>query len=493
MRTRSPERPSRPMLFNSLPYILGFLPVTLIGWFVLARLNPRGGRLWLAAASLLFYGWWDWRYLALLLGSIAFNYAAARRIAAAEPVSRRRLLGMAIAVDLALLGWFKYADFFQASLAALAGTAWAPFAIALPLGISFFTFTQIAFLVDTSAGKVREADPLDYLLFVTFFPHLLAGPVLHHAEMMPQFADPRTARPRADRISTGLTLFMIGLVKKVVLADGIAPVASLVFDATAHGGQPGLAEAWAAALAYSFELYFDFSGYTDMALGAARLFGIVLPLNFASPYQAASPIEFWRRWHMTLSRFLRDYLYIPLGGNRHGPARRHLNLFVTMLLGGLWHGAAWTFVAWGAFHGGLLILNHGWRSIVRRLNLAAITATAPARLVGWALTFVAVMLGWVLFRADGFDTAGRMFASMAGHGGSFAALSPGAEVWAELAALGLIAFVLPNSQSLVLGGPEAWRWLAWRPSPAWALLLALGFVLALGQMSDVSPFLYYRF
>lgn len=481
------------MLFNSLPYILGFLPLTLVGWFALARVNPRGGRLWLAGASLLFYGWWDWRYLALLLGSIAFNYGAARLIAGAGYPRRRILLGAAIAVDLALLGWFKYADFFRESLAALAGTAWAPLGVALPLGISFFTFTQIAFLVDTSAGKVREADPLDYLLFVTFFPHLLAGPVLHHAEMMPQFADPRTSRPRAEMISTGLTLFIIGLVKKVVLADGIAPVASLVFDATAQGGSPGLAEAWAAALAYSFELYFDFSGYTDMALGAARLFGIVLPLNFASPYQAASPIEFWRRWHMTLSRFLRDYLYIPLGGNRLGPARRHMNLFVTMLLGGLWHGAAWTFVAWGAFHGVLLIVNHGWRSMVGRLGLGGVTAKPPARLAGWALTFLAVMLGWVLFRANGFDTAGRMFAAMAGHGGSFAALLPGAEVWVELAALGAVAFLLPNSQSLVLGGPEAWRRLTWRPSPAWALVLALGFVVALGQMSDVSPFLYYRF
>jgi D-alanyl-lipoteichoic acid acyltransferase DltB (MBOAT superfamily) len=481
------------MLFNSLSYILLFLPLTLAGWFALARLNPRGGRLWLAAASLMFYGWWDWRYLALLVGSAAFNYGAGRAIATAGAKRRRLVLAGAIAVDLGLLGWFKYADFFQASIAALAGTDWAPLGVALPLGISFFTFTQIAFLVDVAAGKVREADPLDYLLFVTFFPHLLAGPVLHHAEMMPQFADPRTRRPDAAMISTGLTLFLIGLVKKTVLADGIAPVASLVFDAAAHGGQPGTAEAWAAALAYSFELYFDFSGYTDMALGAARLFGIVLPLNFASPYQAASPIEFWRRWHMTLSRFLRDYLYIPLGGNRRGPARRHLNLFLTMLLGGLWHGAAWTFVAWGAFHGLLLIANHGWRALTERFDFAPLMATPPARLAGWAMTFLGVLVGWVLFRADGFDTAARMFASLAGRGGTFAAFIPGPEVWVELAGLGGIAFLLPNSQSLVLGGREAWRHLAWRPSPAWALLLALGFVLALGQMSDVSPFLYYRF
>jgi D-alanyl-lipoteichoic acid acyltransferase DltB (MBOAT superfamily) len=230
-----------------------------------------------------------------------------------------------------------------------------------------------------------------------------------------------------------------------------------------------------------------------MALGAARLFGIVLPLNFASPYQSASIIEFWRRWHMTLSRFLRDYLYILLGGNRLGPTRRYLNLGVTMLLGGLWHGAAWTFVAWGAWHGLLLVLNHLGRAAIRRAGLEGLAAAAPARLAGWALTFFCVLIGWVVFRADGFAAAGRMFQAMAGTPGGFAAFTPGLEIWTELAGLGAIAFLAPNSQSLVLGGAEASRFLAWRPSLAWAAALAIGFLLAVGQMSDVSPFLYYRF
>jgi len=477
------------MLFNSLGYIFAFLPAVLLGWWVLARFGRRRALVWLTLASLFFYAWWDWRYLALLGGSIVFNYGAAHFIHAAGR-RRKLLLGLAIAVDLGVLGWFKYADFLLQTLAALLGRHWAPIGVPLPLGISFFTFTQIAFLVDTARGKAREADPVNYALFVTFFPHLLAGPVLHHSEMMPQFADPSAGKPKDDMVSSGLSLFIIGLFKKTVLADGIAPVAMLVFDAAARGTLPGVAEAWAAALAYTFELYFDFSGYTDMALGSARIFGIVLPLNFDSPYQATSIIDFWRRWHMTLSRFLRDYLYIPLGGNRHGTLRRHVNLALTMLLGGLWHGAAWTFVAWGAWHGALLVLNHLWRAVVGRLGLGAIVTAAPMRLLGWALTFFLVMLGWVLFRSEGFDTAGRMLSAMAGTPGGFAAFTPGTEIWVELAALGAIAALAPNSQTIVLSGAGWWRW---RPNPFWALALALGFLLALGQMSDVSPFLYYRF
>jgi alginate O-acetyltransferase complex protein AlgI len=477
------------MLFNSLGYIFAFLPAVLIGWWSLARFGRRGALLWLTLASLFFYGWWDWRYLALLGGSIAFNYAAAHVIHGAGR-RRKLVLGLAIAVDLAVLGWFKYADFLGQSLAALFGTEWTPLGVPLPLGISFFTFTQIAFLVDTARGKAREADPVNYALFVTFFPHLLAGPVLHHSEMMPQFADPSAGRPKTDMVSSGLTLFIMGLFKKTVLADGIAPVATLVFDAAAHGTLPGVAEAWAAALAYTFELYFDFSGYTDMALGSARIFGIVLPLNFDSPYQSTSIIEFWRRWHMTLSRFLRDYLYIPLGGNRQGALRRHANLLATMLLGGLWHGAAWTFVAWGAWHGVLLVLNHLWRGAVERFGLGAVTASAPIRLLGWALTFFLVMLGWVVFRSEGFDTAARMFSAMAGTQGGFAAFTPNLEIWVELAALGAIAALAPNSQTILQAGSGWWRW---RPSVVWAGAMALAFLLALGQMSDVSPFLYYRF
>ena len=477
------------MLFNSLGYIFAFLPAVLLGWWGLARYDRRLALGGLALASLFFYGWWDWRYLALLGGSIVFNYGAAHVIHHAGP-RRKLVLGLAIAIDLAVLGWFKYADFLGSSLAALTGWHWTPLGVPLPLGISFFTFTQIAFLVDTARGKAREADPVNYTLFVTFFPHLLAGPVLHHSEMMPQFADPQAGRPKPEMVASGLTLFIIGLFKKTVLADGIAPVATLVFDAAARGILPGTAEAWAAALAYTFELYFDFSGYTDMALGSARVFGIVLPLNFDSPYQSTSIIEFWRRWHMTLSRFLRDYLYIPLGGNRLGAVRRHGNLLATMLLGGLWHGAAWTFVAWGAWHGVLLVLNHLWRGTVERLGIGGFAGSAPMRVFGWALTFFLVMIGWVVFRAEGFDTAARIFSAMAGRKGGFAAFTPGLEIWVDLAVLGAIAALAPNSQTILAEGTGWWRW---RPHAAWAGAMALAFLLALGQMSDVSPFLYYRF
>ena len=477
------------MLFNSLGYIFAFLPAVLLGWWGLARYDRRLALGGLALASLFFYGWWDWRYLALLGGSIVFNYGAAHVIHHAGP-RRKLVLGLAIAVDLAVLGWFKYADFLGTSLAALIGWHWTPLGVPLPLGISFFTFTQIAFLVDTARGKAREADPVNYTLFVTFFPHLLAGPVLHHSEMMPQFADPLAGRPKPEMVASGLTLFIIGLFKKTVLADGIAPVATLVFDAATRGILPGTAEAWAAALAYTFELDFDFSGYTDMALGSARVFGIVLPLNFDSPYQSTSIIEFWRRWHMTLSRFLRDYLYIPLGGNRLGAVRRHANLLATMLLGGLWHGAAWTFVAWGAWHGVLLVLNHLWRGMVERFGLGGFAGSAPVRVFGWALTFFLVMIGWVVFRAEGFDTAARIFSAMAGQKSGFAAFTPGLEIWVDLAVLGAIAALAPNSQTILAEGRGWWRW---RPQVAWAGAMALAFLLALGQMSDVSPFLYYRF
>jgi len=289
--------------------------------------------------------------------------------------------------------------------------------IVLPIGISFFTFTQIAFLVDTYQGKVREARFIPYLLFVSYFPHLVAGPVLHHAEMMPQFGKPETYRFRIDNVVSGMTLLGIGLFKKVILADGIQPFVAPAFDGPPTQLLTGL-EAWAAVLAYSLQLYFDFSGYSDMAIGLSRVFNVDLPLNFASPYRAWNISEFWRRWHMTLSRFLRDYLYFPLGGNRHGKARRYVNLMVTMLLGGLWHGAAWTFVIWGGLHGVYLVINHAWHAAARRIAgssrwLDSRLATAAGVLV----TFVAVTVAWTFFRASSLDAALRMLAAMSGSNG----------------------------------------------------------------------------
>ncbi len=322
------------MLFNSYSFLLAYLPVTLLGFFLVGRFGKAAGAAWLSACSLFFYAWWDYRYVILLLASICINYFIGGYIARRSATAHgRRALGIAVAGNLVLLGYYKYADFFLSSANAILGTNWPILGIILPIGISFFTFTQIAFLADAYAGKVTEYRFIYYVLFVTYFPHLIAGPVLHHKEMMPQFDEDCNYRPDAANFAVGLTIFAIGLAKKVLIADNLAIYAAPVFSPEATA--PTFFIAWGGILAYTFQLYFDFSGYSDMAIGLSRLFGVRLPLNFNSPYKARNIADFWRRWHMTLSRFLRDYLYIPLGGNRHGTFRRQINLMTTMVLGGL--------------------------------------------------------------------------------------------------------------------------------------------------------------
>jgi D-alanyl-lipoteichoic acid acyltransferase DltB (MBOAT superfamily) len=325
------------------------------------------------------------------------------------------LLAGAVGVNLLLLGYFKYANFFADNLNHFAGTSLSIGQIILPLGISFFTFTQIAFLVDTYQGKVKEFNFVHYALFVTYFPHLIAGPVLHHKEMMPQFAKRNVCHLNWDNVAVGLSIFVLGLAKKVLIADSLAEFATPIFSAVAAGGQPMLFEAWIGALAYTLQLYFDFSAYSDMAIGISLMFNVRLPMNFNSPYKATSIIDFWRRWHMTLSRFLRDYLYIPLGGSRHGKAQRYLNLMITMLLGGLWHGAGWTFVIWGGLHGFYLMINHSWRGFKEKMGWGE--GGRLAKLGAGALTFLAVVVGWVFFRADSFTSAMTMLHGMAGMNG----------------------------------------------------------------------------
>ena len=409
------------MLFNSFEFLLFFLPVTLVGFFVLGRFQPRVAAAWLTLASLFFYGWWNPLSVPLLVASILFNYIVARYIVSGgdDLNGRRRKAGLAcaIAANLLLLGYFKYANFFLTSAGSVLGANWRMADIILPLGISFFTFTQISFLVDTYQGKAREYDLVHYGLFVTYFPHLIAGPVLHHQQMMPQFARPATYRLAGENIAMGLTIFSLGLFKKVMIADTVAMFSTPVFDAAAGGATIGFVAAWGGALAYAFQIYFDFSGYSDMAIGLSRMFGIALPLNFNSPYKAVNIIDFWRRWHMTLSRFLRDYLYVPLGGNRRGAARRHVNLIATMLLGGLWHGAAWTFVIWGGLHGMYLVVNYAWQALRRRLGHDLTRSTWPGRHAGRLVTFTAVVAAWVFFRATSFEAAVRILKGMAGANG----------------------------------------------------------------------------
>ena len=436
------------MLFNSWQFILAFLPVCVLVYFGLNRLRlVTAGKAWLVLASLAFYAYWDPRYLPLILSSILFNYGIGDGLAQAHPerrratgkppsrVPRRALLVLGIAVNLGVLGYFKYTDFFLANANAAFGTSFALPGIVLPLAISFFTFTQIVYLVDSYRGETAGYDLLNYALFVTFFPHLIAGPIVQHSQIMPQFASRWTLSPRQSNIAKGLCIFAIGLFKKVVIADQFATWADAGFD----GGQRlDFVAAWTTSLSYTFQLYFDFSGYCDMAMGASLLFNIRLPINFDSPYKALDIQDFWRRWHITLSNFLRDYLYIPLGGNRHGEARAYLNLMVTFLLGGLWHGATWMFVIWGGLHGLAVAVHRVWRRFGRPLPTA----------LAWALTFLFVNAAWVFFRARTLEDAMRVLQGM----GDIRSLSgvpvvdaPTADLaWAGVGADTLLA-VLPSS------------------------------------------------
>ena len=395
------------MLFNSYAFIFLFLPVALLGYFVLGRRSDLAPVIWLTLASLVFYAFGGWQFVPLLLASIAFNYGVGYLLIARKLSHRARLAALMAGVtgDPVVLGVFKYAGFFAANLDALFSTGFIV-SIALPVGISFYTFTQITFLVDAYRGSVARYALPHYALFVTYFPHLIAGPILHHKDMIPQFERAEAKRPDPHLVLCGLIIFAIGLFKKTCLADGIQPLVSQAFGPSA----PTFDQAWIGVLAYTFQLYFDFSGYSDMAIGMSLMFGIFLPLNFNSPYKATSIVDFWRRWHMTLSQFLRDYLYIPLGGNRRGPILRYINLMITMLLGGLWHGAAWTFVAWGALHGAYLCINHAWS----RFGRAVPSRFARlAGIVGTAVTFLAVVVAWVFFRAPDIATALSVLSRMA--------------------------------------------------------------------------------
>src|SRR4051812_29405777 len=409
------RRQNGPMLFNSYPFIFVFLPIALAGYFWLGRSGNLAPVVWLALASLAFYSVSNWQFVGLLLASVAFNYFIGWLLIAKQlgATTRFAVLTGGVAGDLVVLGTFKYAGFVAVNLNAMLSTGFVV-NILLPVGISFYTFTQIAFLVDAYRGHVARYALPHYALFVTYFPHLIAGPILHHKDMIPQFENERSKRPDPHLMLCGVIIFAIGLFKKTCLADSIQP---LVASAFGGGAQPSFDQAWIGALAYTFQLYFDFSGYSDMAIGISLMFGIFLPLNFNSPYKATSIVEFWRRWHMTLSQFLRDYLYIPLGGNRRGRALRYLNLMITMLLGGLWHGASWTFVAWGGLHGLYLVLNHAWRGVRAHFGAAPAAPSAASRVAGVAVTFVAVVVAWVLFRAASFGAAQSMLAGMFGLNG----------------------------------------------------------------------------
>jgi alginate O-acetyltransferase complex protein AlgI len=391
------------MLFNSATYIFFFLPLVFCIWMVLVRFGF--GQLiviFLTAASWFFYAWWYPPFLLLLLTLLVFNYGMARAIAADTHETRRWLLVvLGIGANLLVLFWFKYIDFALGNLVGILGETREPFKYALPLGISFMTFQKIAYLSDIYRGKTHDTGFWRFCLFVSFFPQLIAGPIVHHAEVMPQFADPANRRVNFENIGAGLFLFTIGLFKKVVLADSFAVWVKMVFD---DQSDPTMVEAWIGALSYAFQIYWDFSGYTDMAIGAALLFNIWLPINFNSPYKSADLADFWTRWHITLGRWFREYLYIPLGGNRFGKSQTLRNLFVVMFLGGLWHGASWTFVLWGLLHGAGLAIHRLWSALQKPLP----------RVLAVGTTFIFVVFAWIPFRAVSIADAVRIWRGMLG-------------------------------------------------------------------------------
>ena len=394
------------MLFNSFEFIFLFVPLVVAAFYFAGRLGRHSLAISaLILGSLFFYAWWNPVYLALLIGSILFNFGIGLFLLK-SPNNRKIALTAGITGNLACLGYFKYANFFVDNINVAFGSSYNLETIILPLGISFFTFQQIAYLVDSYQRKTEEYNFLNYTLFVTFFPQLIAGPIVHHKEMMPQFADKKILKFVSDNLAMGCTIFTIGLFKKVVLADKLALSATPVFQAADAGESVTFAAAWLAAFAYTFQLYFDFSAYSDMAIGCGRMVGIKLPENFSSPYKSRNIIDFWRHWHMTLSRFLKDYLYIPLGGNRKGEARRYTNIMITMLLGGLWHGAGWTFLIWGGLHGLYLSINHLFQKIFGQKESLLRT------IFGFSITFFAVVIAWVVFRAETFTGAASMLTAM---------------------------------------------------------------------------------
>ncbi len=548
------------MLFNSFIFLTLFLPCALAGFYLLGQRWPRAAATWLCLASIIFYGWWTPAFVGLLAASIAFNYAMSRGIVNAPVKSTRRRIWLAAAItaDLALLVRYKYLATFLTAI--VHGTGLVPAEwlargmedVVLPLGVSFFTFTQIGYLLDCNAGIVKERDPLGYVQFVTFFPHLIAGPILHHKEMMTQFARPEMYRLRADNLSIGATVFTIGLAKKLLLADTIAPFADAGFAATHNLQWLG---AWGTCLAYALQLYFDFSGYSDMAVGLAKMFGVRFPMNFNSPFKAASIIDFWQRWHITLTRYLTAYLYYPMSMkiNRSRALRKlpigrlaqksasgfastvALPTFYTMALAGVWHGAGWQYLIYGLLHASYLTINHAWRAY--RVNRtfgatgsadsavkqdAAFASRVARRAVhagNVLLTLVAALIAFAFFRAHGVGDAWALLQGMAGARGiesihlpSIGEAGGSTADWLriilgrsipllQMTALLAIVWCMPNSHQMMgrfspvleRSAEGVSAVLSWRPSPVWAAIMVCVLGVCVAQLHGEVRFLYFQF
>ncbi len=505
------------MLFNSPEFIFVFLPAAVLLHFLLARHSIAAACITTTITSLIFYLWWRPPFVLLPVLSILLNFALASWIVRSEPLAARRLLILGICANMAVLIYFKYAEFLLSIVTGV--PAGAP---KVPLALSFTTFVQIAFLVDVF--RRREVGRFDqYSMFVAFFPHLIAGPIVRWTELGPQIAEPSRYRVDWNNVALGLTIFLFGLAKKMLIADPLGEFVAPVFDAAARGEAVTAAAAWGGALAYSGQLYFDFSGYSEMAIGLGLLFNLRLPINFAAPFRATSIVDFWRRWHVSLSRFLRDFVYVPLGGSRRGPSRTAVNLVATMTIGGLWHGAGWTFIAWGAWNGVLLAINHRWRQW-----RGPAQPTRIKTFFSWLATFIAFAIGMVFFRAADMPSAILLLKNMAG----IDTAAPAAAVTLQWDVWGIrrgylsedfIRHVFGSTWSMVgsvwtLGAlavalllPETIEWMnyregephsawrrpvgeyAWRPSAAWLVLALALFVGVFYQINRVSEFLYYQF
>ena len=478
------------MLFNSYEFIFAFLPIT---FFIYFYLNSKrliiASKAFLVFSSLFFYSYWNITYLPLILGSILFNYVIGNILNKSnkenkkglnKTFSNKSILIVGIIVNVSLLGYFKYADFFIENFNLLSGSNIELLHLLLPLAISFFTFQQIAYLVDSYRKETKEYDFLNYALFVTFFPQLIAGPIVHHKEMMPQFANIKNKVKNYTNIALGIFIFSMGLFKKVVIADTFAKWANAGFDVA-----PTLNffEAWATSLSYTFQLYFDFSGYTDMAIGIALLFNIKLPINFNSPYKALNIQDFWRKWHITLSRFLRDYIYIPLGGNKKGRTRTYVNLMVTFIIGGFWHGAGWTFLFWGFLHGLALSIHRVWSNLGFKMWTW----------LAWLITFNFVNIAWVFFRAKEWNDAVKVLAGMLGVSGKGSAkdlitLAPMNKIELLIVLVMFItsicSFLFKNSNQLAI---------KFEFNNMYLFTTVFLFVIAIYHLNRNSVFLYFNF
>ncbi len=489
------------MLFNSYAFILIFLPLVAAGYFLLNKYLPvKWARLFLLTASLGFMSFWNIYFALVLLSSVLFNFFCGSALSSLEernPDRKKPLFIFAIVINVLFLGFFKYANFFLENVNLLFAAQMQPLRILLPIGISFYTFMQIAWLTDIYRRGGYRYDFLSYCLYVTFFPYVISGPIAYHHEVIPQMQSEKSVQFNINNVCRGLFIFSIGLFKKTAIADTLALIANGGFAAS---GALTFTEAWLTSLSYTMQLYFDFSGYTDMAIGVALIFNIILPANFNSPYKSLSIQEFWRRWHITLSRFLRDYIYIPLGGNRSGNTQTLMNLMITFLIGGLWHGAAWTFVFWGFLHGAALCIHRLWSKTGIRMH----------KVLAWLLTFNFINVAWVFFRAPSFHDALNILKGMAGQTGILVsprlAESP---FWQSLTAIGirfgewranlpntetieyflcilLIPFVLitRNSNDLLEKFSQNWKTV---------MVTSLMFIAGLLLLNETSSFLYFNF